>query len=363
MTGLLLIGAGAVVERHYWSPLHRLEKAGAVQVLGVADPNEERARRIAKRFKAARIFPDCEAALRDGSYELAIVASPAGLHADHACAALARGCHVLCEKPMATSLSDVRRMNEAAAKARRVLGVAFPRRFHAGFADVSKLIAAGELGDDIRFIYLEGSTYNWAIAGGEAFRREESGGGVLIDRGVHMLDQLNWLFGDPIVVERAFDDSLAGGVETNARLELSFPRARGVMQVSWEYPLNNGLHIRGTRGEVSLVGQDMLGYRRKTPGGWVPVPAQTDWPANLAEKGDKRLRPADGDACFEAELVAMLRCIAYDEPFPVTVDRAEAVQKAVAEAYERAEPLGCPWLPAPEQAAARAKHWKAVGAR
>lgn len=363
MTGLLLIGAGAVVERHYWSALHRLEKAGAVRVLGVADPNEERGRRIASRFKAARIFPDCEAALRGGSYDLAIVASPPGLHAGHACAALAGGCHVLCEKPMATSMPDVRRMNEAAAKAGRVLGVAFPRRFHAGFADVSQLIAAGELGDDIRFIYREGSTYNWELASGAAFRREESGGGVLIDRGVHMLDQLNWLFGDPIVVERSFDDSLAGGVETNARLELSFPRARGVMQVSWEYPLKNELHIRGTNGEVAIVGPDMLGYRRRTKDGWMRVPARTDWPADLAATHGRRTQPADGDACFEAELVAMLRCIAYDEPFPVTGVRVEAVQAAIAEAYERAEPLGCPWLPAAEQAAAREKHWKAGGSR
>lgn len=254
-------------------------------------------------------------------------------------------------------------MNEAAAKAGRVLGVAFPRRFHAGFADVTRLLADGELGEDLRFVYREGSTYNWAVATGASFRREESGGGALLDRGVHMLDQLNWLFGDPVVVERAFDDSLAGGVETNARLELAFPRARGVMQVSWEYPLNNGLRIRGSRGEVALNGADMLGYRRRVTDGWVRIPARTDWPADLSAKGANRIRPADGNACFRAELVAMLRCIAFGEPIPVTGVRAEAVQSAIAEAYERAEPLDCPWLPAAERAAARAGHWKAATPR
>lgn len=363
MIRLLLIGAGAVVEHHYESPLQRLESAGAVRVLGVADPKEERARCIAKQFKAAHIFSDCEAALRGGSYDLAIVASPPGLHAAHTCAALAHGCHVLCEKPMATSLTDARRMNEAATKAQRVLGVAFPRRFRAGFADVAKLIAAGELGDDLRFIYREGSVYSWPISSGASFRREESGGGALIDRGVHMLDQLNGLFGGPIVVERFFDDSLPGGVETNARLELAFPRARGVMQVSWEYPLNNGLHIRGTRGEVKLAGDDMLGYRSRTPDGWVRVVAKTDWPANLDKNRDQRIRPADGNACFEAEIVAMLRCITYGEPFPVNGLHAETVQKVMADAYERAEPLDCSWLSGIEQTAAKTKHWKAAGSR
>ena len=363
MIRLLLIGAGAVMEQNYGYPLRRLEKAGAIRVLGVADPSEARAQRVSQHFTAARSFPSIEAALSAGSYDLAVVASPPGLHADHACAALSHGCHVLCEKPMAVSPEAARRMNEAAEQAGRVLGVAFPRRFWANFADVAQLIADGELGDNLRFVYREGSAYRWEITTGSAFQREESGGGALLDTGVHMLDQLNWLFGGPIVVEQSYDDSLVGGVETNARLELAFPQARGVMQVSWEYPLNNGLRIWGTDGEVALGGQDILGYRRKTPDGWIRIPARTDWPANLDEKGAKRMRPANGHACFEAEVIAMLRCIAYGEPFPVTGARAEAVQTAIAQAYEQAQPLECPWLPAAEQAAARAKHWKVAGSR
>ncbi len=259
---------------------------------------------------------------------------------------------------MATTLTDVRRMNEAARKSNKLLGVAFPRRFHAGFSDVAKLIQGGELGEDIRFEYREGGTYRWDVASDAAFRREVSGGGALIDRGVHMLDQLYWLFGGPISVERAFDDSRKGGVETNARLELSFPRARGTMQVSWEYPLNNGLHIRGTRGEVSLDGEDMRGYRRRTTNGWSRVPAETDWPANLDERSRKRIRPSDGIECFEAELVAVLRSIAFGEPLPVTGEETEAVMAAITEAYERMEPLDQPWLSDAERSEARSRHWK-----
>lgn len=363
MIGVLLVGAGAVVEEHYCPPLRRLEKAGAVRVLGVADPNESRARKIAARFKRADSYPDCDSALGRGGYELAIVASPPGLHADHACAALNHGCHVLCEKPMTTTAAAARRMNAAANQAGRVLGVAFPRRFYANFADVARMVASGDLGDDLRFTYREGSTYGWLIATGAAFRREESGGGALMDRGVHMLDQLNWLFGDPVVVERLFDDSLVGGVETNARLELAFPRARGTMHVSWEYPLNNGLHIWGTAGEVMLDGEDIRTYRRNTGDGWMRVRATTDWPADLARSAGKRRQPANGYDCFEAELIAMLRQIAYSEPVPVTGAQAAGVQTAIEQAYERAEPLDYSWLSADEQAAVRLRHWKAVPAQ
>jgi predicted dehydrogenase len=358
MINVLLIGAGAVVEQFYQAPLRRLEKAKAIQVLGVVDPSEARGRQIAGRFKRARSYLDCEDAFHDGSYDLAIIASPAGFHADHACLAFEHNCHVLCEKPMATTVVDADRMNAAAAKADRVLGVAYPRRFYSNFADVARLVASGELGDELEFTYREGTTYNWRVATDAAFRRERSGGGALLDIGVHMLDQLTWIFGDPVVT-RSFDDSLGNGVETNSLLALTFPRARGIMQVSWEYPLNNGLWIRGPLGEVMLDGGDLRTYRRKTPQGWSLVPTTTSWPTDLTPGGGKRIRPGNLSPCFDAELVAMLRCIRFGEAFPVTGVQAAGVQAAIEQAYENAEALECSWLPDDEQVAARAKHWKA----
>jgi predicted dehydrogenase len=355
----LLIGAGAVVEELYCSQLRRIEKSGAMRVVGVVDPNQSRARRIAAAFERARYYPDCDAAFEGGSYDLAIITSPPGLHADHARAAFEWGCHVLCEKPMTTTAADANRMNAAAKKAGRVFGVAFPRRFYATFADVARLVASGDLGDELRFTYREGGTYGWPAVTDAAFRREKSGGGALLDKGVHMLDQLSWIFGEP-VLERAFDDSLVGGVETNSRLELAFPRARGVMHVSWEYPLNNGLRIWGSSGEVMLDLDDIRTYRRKTREGWMRVPATTDWPADMVQSGGKRVRPSNYLICFELQLIAMLRCIAYGESFPVTGAQAAGVQATMEKAYERAEPMGCPWLSVAEQVAARTKHWKGL---
>lgn len=358
MIKALLIGAGAVVENNYLYPLRRLEKAGALRVVSVVDPNMSRAQHIAARFKRARAYPDCDSALENGSYDLALIASPPGLHADHTCAALEHGCHVLCEKPMTTTAADAQRMNVAAEQAGRVLGVAFPRRFYSNFADVARLVANGDLGDDLRFTYREGATFDWPAASAAAFTREKAGGGVLIDKGVHLLDQLSWLFGDPAVLS-AFDDSLAGGVETNSRLELAFPRARGTMQVSWEYPLNNGLRIQGSSGDVMLECGEIRTYRRKTRDGWMRVPATTSWPADLTRSAAKRLRPNFGFDCIELLVIAMLRCITYGEPFPVMGVQAARLQVAIDEAYRQAQPMACPWLAQREQEAARAKYWRA----
>jgi predicted dehydrogenase len=360
MIKALLIGAGAVVEGLYCAPLRRLEKDKAVRIAGVVDPNEPRGRQIAAQFKQARYFPDSGAAFGAGSYDLTIVASPPGLHADHACFALEQGSHVLCEKPMTITLPDAERMNAAAHRAGRVLGVAFTRRFFANFADVARLVADGELGDDLRFTYRDGDTYLWPAATDAAFQREKAGGGVLLDKGVHMLDQLSWIFGDAQVT-RSFDDSLAGGVETNSLLELDFPRASGTMQVSWEYPLNNGLKIWGPSGEVALDGADIRTYRRRNKTGWMRVPAVTDWPADMARTGGKRLRPGNYYACVDLQLIAMLRCIAFDEPFPVTGLQAARIQSTIDQAYANAQPLASTWLSNDEQRAAQAMHWKAAG--
>lgn len=359
MIRVLLVGAGAVVEEHYRALLRRLETFGTIRVAAVVEPNESRGQRIATEFKQARYHADLGTAFVTASYDLAIITSPPGLHADHVCAAVEEGCHVLCEKPMATTVADANRMTAAAERADRVLGVAFPRRFYASFADVATLVARGELGDDVRFAYREGGTYGWPVATDAAFRRERSGGGALMDKGVHVLDLLSSIFGDP-TVERAFDDSFVGGVETNCRLELAFPRARGTMHVSWEYPLNNGLRICGSSGEVRLDLDEIRTYRRKMPQGWMLVPAVTDWPSDMKLSGGKRIRPVNYPVCFEVQLIAMLRCIVYGETFPVTGVQAAGVQKAMAQAYELAEPLDCEWLSESERAAAREKHWKGM---
>lgn len=353
---VVIIGAGAVVDSHYQTPLKRLEKAGALRVMAVADVDESRGTRIAKRFRHARAFTDVEVAFDEMSYDIAVIASPASLHAHHAIKAFEHGCHVLCEKPMSTTPAEATRMNSASTRADRALCIAFPRRFWPSLADVASLVAQGELGDDMRFSYRDGQTYHWPITTAAAFQREQSRGGALLDMGVHLLDALTWIFGDDVEVEKAFDDGWAPGVDTNARLELVFPRARGAMQVSWEYPLNNGLRIQGSRGEL-VLGNELSVYRRRTAASWIQVPATTDWPSDTKQAGGERLRPRTAQEVFQVQLIAMLRCIAYEERFPVDGIRAAGLQATIEESYRKSEPLDPIWLSETERRAARARHW------
>ena len=135
-----------------------------------------------------------------------------------------------------------------------------------------------------------------------------------MDRGVHMLDQLSWIFGEP-TVERPLMTASSAESETNSVVRLKFSNARGTLQVSWEYPLHNGLRIWGRFGEVVLDGTDIRTYRRRQGSSWTRVPARTDWPADMARTGGKRFWPGNNFACMELQLVAMLRCITYGEAF------------------------------------------------
>ncbi len=116
MIDVVIVGAGAVVEVFYRAPLKKLEKAGALRVAAVADVDEARANRTAGQFRNARSFTELEHALSGMAFDLAIIASPPALHAQHSIIAFEHGCHVLCEKPMSTTPADAAQMNHASAQ-------------------------------------------------------------------------------------------------------------------------------------------------------------------------------------------------------------------------------------------------------
>ena len=112
--------------------------------------------------------------------------------------AAARGIHVLCEKPLATSLPDARAMIEACARAGVQLMTAYPVRFHPAFADLRRRVHSGALG---RVVIANGTNNGRApISSRRWFVDEElAGGGALMDHTVHLADLLDDLLDSPAV--------------------------------------------------------------------------------------------------------------------------------------------------------------------
>src|SRR5262245_52442769 len=192
---IMVIGCGAVVEQYYVGALVKLESHGVARVTALVDPDRSRTADLMRRFRSARAYIAPAEALAHGGVELTVVASPPSLHADHAIAALRSGSHVLCEKPMAAGVAHAERMVAAARDSRRVLAVGMTRRMYPCLSEARAVLASGMLGDELAFTYREGGVYGWPVNTDFPFRRATAGGGVLIDKGAHVLDFLAAIFG------------------------------------------------------------------------------------------------------------------------------------------------------------------------
>jgi predicted dehydrogenase len=137
--------------------------------------------------------------LGSGTVDAVCVCVPNSLHAQVAVAAAKRGLHVLVEKPMAVSGELAGEMAQAAAKAGVVLAVKVHNRFRRSSAKARELIASGALG---RIYRAEVECYRRDFIPGMGTwftRRRLSGGGTLVDSGIHGLDGAMWLLGFPAV--------------------------------------------------------------------------------------------------------------------------------------------------------------------
>ena len=353
---LAVVGCGAVVEGLYRGALRKLESRGIVRVAALVDPNAARTAALGRHFRSARAFGAVDEAFAALTPDLVIVASPPGRHAEHAAAAFAAGSNVLCEKPMAASVADAELMLESARHSGRVLAVGLVRRMFPSLVEARALLDAGALGDDLRFSYREGLVYSWPVSTDAAFRRATAGGGVLMDFGSHALDFLAALFGTPTVDAYA-DDAYGGGVETNCRIELAFPRASGVMRLSWSQPLVTGLHVVGSKGELTLQPSRVDSVRwRRSGEAWRTLKGAVAWPTDLRRASEWRT-PRSYYDCIHDEVVQALRAVLWGEPVPATGEDGLAVAQVIEACYRHPDPLRIPWLTLEEQAQTQQRHW------
>lgn len=356
MPRLAVIGCGTVVDQYYRGALLKLERRGVASVSALVDPDTVRAGSLARQFRSAQAFATPEEAYRSTAADLTIVASPPSLHAAHAAAAFAAGSHVLSEKPMAASVEDAERMVAAARAARRVLAVGMTRRMFPCLSEVRALIATGALGDRIRFEYRDGGVYGWPVSTDFAFRRATAGGGVLIDKGTHVMDFVAAVFGEPVPAAYA-DDGYGDGVETNCRIGLLFPGASGTVQLSWSQPLVSDFHVAGSAGELRLHPWRLDAVRwRRHGGAWETRVSAAAWPGDLRVRG-RREKPWTYEDCVYYQVIQVLRAALYGEAPPVTGEEGVAVMKAIRACYRMATPLRLAWLTEAEQAQADARHW------
>jgi predicted dehydrogenase len=180
-----------------WIGLNRLEavaRSGMADIAVVADPvaaTLDAARSAAPEAVLTSSFEDLLEQPLDG----VVIATPSALHADQAIAALERGLAVFCQKPLARTTAETRRVIAAARAADRLLGVDLSYRHTAAMARVRELIHGGGIGRvhaaDLVFHNAYGPDKPWF------YERALSGGGCVMDLGIHLVDLLLWTLTPP----------------------------------------------------------------------------------------------------------------------------------------------------------------------
>ena len=183
-----------------WIGRNRLEaiaQSGAGEIVAIADPVHEMAVHASPLAPGAALIGSLDELLDLGIDGL-VIATPSALHAQQAIAALEKGVAVFCQKPLGRDQAETHRVIEAARHSNRLLAVDLSYRFITGMQSICDLIRAGELGQ----IYAINLIFHNAYGPDKAWFYDPrlSGGGCVIDLGIHLVDLALWALDFPHVV-------------------------------------------------------------------------------------------------------------------------------------------------------------------
>lgn len=188
-----IIGSGGIAQACHMPAYRALED---VEILAVADVDPKTAQKAAKQFSVKHVFDDYRDLVAMDEIDAVSVCTPNAFHKDPTVAALGAGKHVLVEKPIAVNAREGEEMLKAAQAAGKILQVGLNNRFAANTQALKRAVDAGALGE----IYFAEAvaTRRRGIPGWGAFtQKSKSGGGALVDIGVHILDLTLYLMGFP----------------------------------------------------------------------------------------------------------------------------------------------------------------------
>ncbi|HHX41178.1 MAG TPA: Gfo/Idh/MocA family oxidoreductase [Armatimonadetes bacterium] len=238
-----IIGAGAIGQRRH---IPEAKANPDCTLVAVCDANAARVKEVAAK-NDVKGYTDYKQMLEAEKLDAVVVCGPNTLHAQQTLDALKAGCHVLCEKPMATTREEARAMIDAAAKAGKNLMIGHNQRLMPPHVCAKEILESGKLGKVISFrtAFAHPGPEFWSVdnhAGTWFFKKGIASLGVTGDLGVHKADLMRWLLGDEFsevsavitTLNKRYPDGTLIDIDDNAVLTL---RTRGgvlgTLMVSW----------------------------------------------------------------------------------------------------------------------------------
>ena len=264
---IAVLGYGFIADIHV-----RAARECGLTVQVVAGHNAERADAFARSHNIVRATTDWMASVTADDVDAVIIGTPNAMHHPQAMAALAAGKHVLVDKPMAITVADASAMMAAAAAARRILMVGHMWRYRDEVIAVRDRVAEGRIGRPVRTRGY-GIHAGWGPSGWFA-EPALSGGGALIDMGIHAIDTVRFILGDPEPTRVVGSLSTAHGdyaVEDDGVVLIDWSNGvRSTIEFGWWQP-----RLDGVEADSELYGTS--GYDRIWPQFTPTSPAPPDY--------------------------------------------------------------------------------------
>ncbi|HVY68443.1 MAG TPA: Gfo/Idh/MocA family oxidoreductase [Verrucomicrobiae bacterium] len=292
-----------------------------VQLAGIVEPNQELAARYAKNYKldASLFHPTLEDLLRHTNVQAVATFTSTFEHKRVVEECAARGLHVMMEKPLAVSMDHARAMQVAARKGGIQVLVNYETTWypanHEAFALVHDRHAIGDLRKIVvhdghrgpKEIGCSADFLNWLTD------PVLNGGGAVMDFGCYGADLITWLMNGQrptsvFAVTQQIKPDIYSKVDDEATIVLTYPRAQGIIQASWNWPLDRkDMEIYGKTGQLMIPRRDVLKLRLpNTPESEPVVPplrgAQADPLSYLAAVVRGEMKPS-GLSSLEVNMV------------------------------------------------------------
>jgi predicted dehydrogenase len=333
-----VIGCGGIADRR---TLPGMMLANNAELVAVMDANPDAAERVREKYGARYAFTDYAELLALDEIEAVYIASPVFCHMEQALAAAKAKKHILLEKPMALSTEDSKVIADTCKKEGVKLGVGLMMRFASSHTAMKELIKKGALGE---IVSARGQFTCWYpdIEGSWRQNKAISGGGALMDMGIHCIDLIQYITGLSAVEVAAFSATQTFNYNVDDASSLVARMNNGAfmnIEANFNIPDDAAkcrLEIYGTKG--SILAEGTIG---QVEGGEVYYITTDDTLGYAAEQNRENtgFMPlvTEGGNMYTKEITSFGNAILNDTQPEVTGEDGIFVQRIVEEAYASSE--------------------------
>lgn len=228
-----------------------------VNVVGVYDISKTVQDKV--RETGLKVYGSFERVLSDDDVEAVLIATPNDSHKEIAIAALRSGKHVICEKPVAMNVAELDEILDVAKATGNIFMVHQNRRWDPDFLVIRELYQKGKIGE---LFQIESRVHGANGIPGDWREKAKHGGGMLLDWGVHLIDQLLWLIDSPVKhVAADFSYILGNEVEDGFILYLTFENGiKVIIEVGTSnYSKLPRWYVKGLDGAAKIEDWDLSG--------------------------------------------------------------------------------------------------------